>query len=125
MGNLSVRGNVFTGDDVLIDGLILQGANSKTVVFRALGPSLSAVGVPGALQDPTLELRDSNGAVLQANDNWQDAPNKSEIQAAGLAPTDLRESAVLLSLPAGNYTTIVRGANGSMGIALSEAYRLP
>ena len=126
LGNLSVRADVQTGDNVLIDGIILRGGTSQRVVFRALGPSVKSGGnpVPGTLQDPTLELHDSNGALLQSNDDWQTGPNATDIQNAGLAPSDSRESAILMSLPAGNYTSIVRGKDNATGIALSEAYKL-
>jgi len=121
LGNLSVRGDVQTDDKVLFDGLILQGGIPKRVLFRALGPS---VPVPGALQNPILELHSGNGTLLATNDNWRDATNASEIQATGLAPTDDRESAILVTLVPGNYTTIVRGVNKTTGIALAEAYKL-
>jgi hypothetical protein len=80
--------------------------------------------VPGSLQDPTLEVHDGNGTLLRSNDNWKDAPNMTEIEASGLAPTDDHESAILLTLPAGNYTSIVRGVDRTTGIALAEAYKL-
>ena len=121
LGNLSVRANVGTDDNVLIDGVILRGDTPKRVIFRALGPSVT---VPGTLQDPTLELHDGNGGLLMSNDNWRDAPNMAEIQATGLAPADDRESAILMTLSAGNYTTITRGVNRTTGIALNEAYKL-
>lgn len=126
LGNLSVRADVETGDNVLFNGLILRGGTPKRVVFRALGPSLTANGspLPGTLQDPTLEVYDSNGNSLRANDNWKDAVNRSEIEGTGLAPTDDRESCVLLTLPSGDYTSIVRGKNGTTGIALAETYKL-
>jgi PKD repeat protein len=126
LGNLSVRASVQTDDNVLIDGLILQGGNQKRVLFRALGPSVQVNGtpVPGALQDPTLELHDGNGALLLSNDNWRDASNAADIQATGLAPGDDRESAILMTLAPGNYTTVVRGVNRTTGIALAEAYKL-
>jgi PKD repeat protein len=124
LGNLSVRALVQTDDDVLIDGVILRGGNSKRVVFRAIGPELHDRGVQGELQDPTLDVYDQNGTLLRTNDNWKDAPNSAEIQSAGLAPTDERESAILLTLPSGNYTSIVRGAGRTTGIALSEAFKL-
>ena len=126
LGNLSVRADVQTDDNVLIDGLILRGRNSSRVLFRALGPSVKSNGnpVPGSLQNPTMELRDQNGVLLQANDDWQQAPNASEIQSTGLAPSDSQESAILLSLTPGNYTSIVRGVNRTTGIALSETYKL-
>jgi hypothetical protein len=126
LGNLSVRADVGTDDNVLIDGLILRGGNPKRVLFRALGPSIKANGatIPGALQDPTLDVYDSNGAILRSNDNWHDAPNASDIQATGLAPPDDRESAVLLTLMPGNYTAILRGVNRTTGIGLAESYKL-
>jgi PKD repeat protein len=126
LGNLSVRASVQTDDNVLIDGLILQGGDPKRVLFRALGPSVQVNGapVPGALQDPTLELHDGNGALLLSNDNWKDAPNAADIQATGLAPGDDKESAILMTLAPGNYTTVVRGVNRTTGIGLAEAYKL-
>ena len=126
LGNLSVRASVGTGDNVLFDGLILQGGIPKRVLFRAMGPSIKSNGtpVPGTLQDPTLELHSENGTILGSNDNWRDAPNASDIQATGLAPPDDRESAILMTLTPGSYTTIVRGKNGTTGIALAEAYKL-
>jgi len=127
LGNLSVRASAETGDNVLFDGLILQGGTPKRVLFRALGPSIKVNGnaVPGTLQNPTLELHSGNGTLLASNDDWQDAPNAAEIQSTGLAPSDNRESAILMTLVPNNYTTIVRGKNGTTGIALAEAYKLP
>jgi PKD repeat protein len=126
LGNLSVRAQVQTGDNVLIDGLIIQKVTPKRVLFRALGPSVKTNGqtVPGALPDPTIEVYDSNGTLLRGNDNWKDAPNMSEIQGTGLAPSDDKESAVLLLLPPGSYTSVVKGAAGATGISLSEVYKL-
>jgi hypothetical protein len=126
LGNLSVRADVRTDDNVLIDGLILRGGNTKRVLFRALGPSVKVNGVqvPGAMQDPILELHDGNGTLMQTNDNWPDAPNPLEIQMTGLAPSDNHESAILLPLGPGNYTTIMRGVNRTVGIGLAEAYKL-
>jgi hypothetical protein len=124
LDNLAVRGLVGTDDNVLIDGLILRGENPKRVLVRVIGPSLTGKGVPDALQDPVLELHDGNGALIATNNNWQEADNASEIQATGLAPTDPRESAILVTLGFGNYTSIVRGVNRSTGIAVAEAYRL-
>jgi hypothetical protein len=121
LGNLSVRAEVHTDDDVLFDGLILRGGTPKRVLFRALGPS---VKISGTLHDPTLELHDGNGALLGSNDNWKSAPNAADIQATGLAPGDDHESAILTTISPGNYTTIVRGVNRTTGIALAEAYKL-
>jgi hypothetical protein len=115
---------VQTGDNVLIAGMIITGSDPKKVVFRALGSSVKANGavVGGNLEDPTLELRDGNGAVLTSNDNWKDSPQRAEIEANGLAPSDDRESAILRSLDPGRYTAIVRGKDNTTGIALVEAY---
>jgi hypothetical protein len=124
LGNLSVRADVRTDDNVLIDGVILRGDVPKRVLFRAMGPSLQASGVPGALLDPTLELHDGNGALLASNNDWRQAPNAAEIQATGLPPVDDRESAILMMLSPGNYTTITSGVTRSTGIALNEAYKL-
>jgi hypothetical protein len=122
LANISTRGPVETGDNVLIAGFILRG-NSATVLLRAIGPELTAHAVPNALQDPTMELRDVNGALLMANDNWKEN-QQTEITGTGIAPTDDRESAILKVLPAGHYTAIVRGKNGTVGVGLVEAYRL-
>jgi hypothetical protein len=121
LGNLAVRAPVQTDDNVLFDGLILQGGNPKTVVFRALGPSIP---VAGALQNPTLDVYDANGNLRASNDDWRHDPNASQIQAVGLAPTDDRESAVMVTLTNGNYTSIVRGVARTTGIGLAEAYKL-
>jgi glucose/arabinose dehydrogenase len=123
--NISTRGFVGTGDNVLIGGFILGGNGmvNCALLFRALGPSLTAFGVAGALQDPTLQLFNSSGVVIASNDNWKDT-QQAQIQATGLAPTDDRESAIYATLPAGAYTAIVRGANNTTGVALVEVYNL-
>ena len=123
--NLSARALTLTGDDVLIAGLIIGGQTSKQVLLRAIGPELHGHNVTGELQDPTLGLYDHNGTALRTNDNWQDALNHAQIQATGLAPGDDRESAILITLSAGGYTAIVRGANGTTGVAVIETYTLP
>lgn len=123
--NISTRGFVGFGDDVLIGGFIPGPSDRAPVklLFRALGPSIP---VSGNLQDPLLELHDGNGTTLIANDNWRDAANADEIQAIGIAPSDDRESAILTTLPASNsgYTAIVRGTNGLTGVGLVEVYAL-
>jgi hypothetical protein len=125
LANISTRGFVDTGNNVMIGGFINQRVATRVVV-RAIGPSLSAVGITGALQDPTLTLKDANGATLIYNDNWQDDPAQAaEIQQAGLAPTDPRESALVATLPPGGYTAIVSGKNNTTGVALVEVYALP
>ncbi|MGI8889431.1 MAG: hypothetical protein ACR2G0_01425 [Chthoniobacterales bacterium] len=127
LANISTRGQVQTGDNVLIGGLIVRGTDTQKVIVRALGPSLGQAGVAGALPDPTLELYDGNGARLATNDNWRDT-QQAEIAATGLEPSDRVEAAIVATLPASSsgvrYTAIVRGANGSSGIALVEAYAL-
>jgi len=91
------------------------------VVVRAIGPSLADLGVTGALQDPRLELFDSDGMMIQADDNWKDA-QQAEIEATGLAPSDDRESALVRDLAPGAYTAIVRGVGDTTGVGLVEAY---
>jgi hypothetical protein len=125
LANISTRGFVDTGDNVMIGGTIIVGSTSTQVLIRAIGPSLTNLGVPNALQDPTLELHDENGDLLDANDDWQDSPNKQAIINTTIAPTDDRESAVLATLPPGAYTAVVRGSGNSTGVALVEAYQLP
>ncbi|HXM32877.1 MAG TPA: S8 family serine peptidase [Chthoniobacterales bacterium] len=120
--NLSTRGSVGTGDNVLIGGVIVDGTAAKKVIVRAIGPS---VPVPGALADPTLELFDGNGQQIAFDDNWQDDPAQAAlIQASTIPPKDSRESALVETLNPGNYTAIVRGAGNSTGIALVEVYDL-
>ncbi|MDQ6808718.1 MAG: SGNH/GDSL hydrolase family protein [Verrucomicrobiota bacterium] len=125
LGNLSTRGFVGTGDNAMIGGLIIGSGDNPMVVFRAIGPSLSASNIANPLLDPTLELHDGNGALLRADDNWKDDPSQVQgIRAAQLAPTDDRESAIIAFLPPGNYTAIVRGTLDTTGVALVEAYRV-
>ena len=128
LANISTRGTVQTGDNVLIGGFIVTGTQPKKVIVRAIGPSLGNANppVPGALADPTLELHDGTGALLAMNDNWMDAPNMQEIIDSTIPPTDPAESAILTTLPANNaaYTAIVRGVNNATGVALVEAHDL-
>ncbi|PYJ86168.1 MAG: hypothetical protein DME70_08550, partial [Verrucomicrobia bacterium] len=125
--NVSTRGLVQHGDDVMIGGFIAAGGNGPTAfVLRALGPSLSSSGVANPLADPLMELHDPNGNTLLTNDNWQESEGqKADINAAGLAPSDPKESAMLMMLPPGAYTAVVRGNGGGTGIALVEIYQLP
>ena len=96
------------------------------VVARGIGPSLTAVGISGALPDPILELHNSGGGLIQANDNWQDDPEQAaEISARQRAPASPVESALVANLPPGPYTAILAGKNGGTGVALVEIYRLP
>ena len=123
--NISTRGRVQTRDNVLIGGFFVTGQNQRRVVVRAIGPSLNASGVrlPGRLEDPTLELFDANGALIVANDNWQDS-QETELAASGLAPAENAESAIVRLLDPGSYTAVVRGRNESTGLAVVEAYDL-
>jgi hypothetical protein len=124
LGNISTRGLVQTGDNVMIGGFIVRGDMPATVIVRAIGPSLTQYNVPNALQDPTLDLHDQTGAVIASNDNWMDAPNKQAIIDSGYAPSNSLESAILTTLDPGNYTAIVRGKNDTTGVALVEAFVL-
>ena len=121
--NLSTRGLVGSGNNVLIGGLIIGSGEPPVIVLRAIGPTLSNFGITQPLQDPTLELRDANGALIAFNNDWND-DTPTAVKATLLKPSDSRESAIVASLAAGNYTAIVRGKNGTTGVALVEAYRL-
>ena len=123
LANISTRGLVQTGDNVLIAGTIVFGQTAQRVLVRAIGPSLT---LPGKLADPTLELRDQNGGLLRSNDNWRVGGQEAEIIATGLAPTDDNESAIITMLPSNGaaYTAIVRGANNTTGVAVAEVYSL-
>jgi len=124
-GNISTRGFVETGTNVMIGGFILGGeSGNANVVVRALGPSLTAFGVAGALTDPTLELRDGNGALIKDNDNWKDT-QQADIEATGLQPANDLESAIFQTLAPGAYTAIVAGKDDLTGVGLVEVYRTP
>ena len=129
LANISTRGFVDTGDNVMIGGLIVgggSGGGTTRVIVRALGPS---VPVTGALGDPTLELHDGSGALVASNDNWKTRPDGSsqqaEIEATALQPSNDVESALVRTLPPGNYTAVVRGTNNTTGVGLVETYNLP
>jgi photosystem II stability/assembly factor-like uncharacterized protein len=126
LGNISTRGFVQTGENVMIGGFILEGASAPTrIVVRGIGPSLAQFGLSPVLADPTLELRDSNGATLVSNDNWQDDPaSAAQLSAAGFALSDTKESGIFTSLPPGQFTAILAGNNGGIGIGLVEIYNL-
>ena len=124
VSNLSTRGYVQTGANVLIGGFIVGGSVPSDVVVRALGPSLAQAGVSDVLADPTLDLRDSNGALVASNDNWSDT-QQAEIEASGLEPSDAREAAIYHTLTPGGYTATLADKNGDPGIGLFEVYRLP
>src|SRR5947199_6671399 len=119
--NLSARAHVFTGERILIAGLIIEGTENKAVLIRGLGPTLASFGVPAPLANPTLSLYDHTGALIAANDNWK-ATQQTQIHATGLAPPNDFEAAILISLPPGAYTAFLQGKAMTTGIGLSEVY---
>jgi hypothetical protein len=126
LANISTRGFVGTDDKVLIGGFVI-GGNGRAkgrVVVRALGPSLSAFGITGALQDPVLALKNANGSSVMSNDDWQES-QETEINQAGLAPTETRESALVTSLSDGNYTAVISGQDSETGVSVVEVYIVP
>ena len=122
LANISTRGFVDQGDNVLIAGTIVVGSGTTNVLFRAIGPSLP--NIPNAMQDPTLELHDGQGSIIARNDNWMDSPNKQAIIDSTIPPTNNAESAIVRTLTPANYTAIVRGVNNTTGIAVVEVYAL-
>jgi hypothetical protein len=132
LSNISTRSFVRTGDNVMIGGIIVQGTQPRRVIVRGIGPELTQYGVPNVLADPALELHDSTGALIAANDSWLHtiiggiitSNQVSAIRNSGHAPTDRRESAIIATLPPGNYTAIVHGVNNTTGVGLVEVYDL-
>jgi hypothetical protein len=124
LANLSTRAFVGTSDNIVIAGFMLGGSNTNDrIVVRGIGPSLTAAGLPNALADPVLELRDNNGTLLSANNDWQDNPvSAAELIAAGLAPTNNFEAAIATTLPPGGYTALLAGQNNGTGIGVVEVY---
>jgi hypothetical protein len=131
LGDLSTRGYVQTGDNVMIGGFIVPGTKPTGIILRAIGPELSKYGIPNVLADPTLELYDSAGALIASNDNWQQtavggivvANQVDDILKSGLAPGDHHESVINATLVPGTYTAIVRGVNDTTGVALLAGRR--
>jgi len=119
--NISARAHVFTGERVLIGGFIIDGAQSKTVLIRGIGPSLATFGIATPLADPILELYDHTGALIASNDNWQDT-QRVQIIDTGLPPANDLESAIIPTLPPRAYTAIVQGKAMTTGTALVELY---
>ena len=132
LGNISTRSFVQTGDNVMIGGFIVQGAQPKRLILRAIGPELTQHGVPDAMANPTLELHDETGALIASNNNWVQTiiggiittNQVRDIRNSGHAPTDPRESAIIATLQPGNYTAIVHGVNDTTGVGLVEVYDL-
>ena len=124
--NISTRGRVLTGNDVMIGGFVIEGSAPQTVVVTGIGPSLVGAGIPDALANPALTLvRSSDGVVLASNDDWISAPNAAQIQAAGFAPASASESAIMATLPPGAYTAILSGAGNTTGVGIIAVYTLP
>ena len=133
LGNISTRAFVQTADNVMIGGFIVQGTEPKRVIIRAIGPELGAppYNIPNSLANPTLELHNGTGALIGSNDNWRTTiiggiitmNEVAAIRASGYAPSDLRESAMIVNLPPGSYTAIVRGVANTTGVALCGSVR--
>lgn len=126
--NLSARAQTGTGDGVLIVGFVITGSKSLRVLLRAAGPSLAALGVPGVLADPQLDL--FRGSLqLDHNDDWRgDATISAAFEQAGAFRwSDLgsKDAAIVASLPPGPYTAIISGVRAGTGVALAEVYALP
>jgi hypothetical protein len=132
LGNISTRSFVQIGDNVMIGGFIVQGAGTKRVIIRAIGPELTQHGIANPLANPRLELHNATGALIASNDNWQTtilggiitSNQVNAIQNSGHTPTVATESAIIAELQAGNYTAIVRGVGNTTGVALVEVYDL-
>jgi hypothetical protein len=120
---VGARGFVGAGDDELISGVIIS-SGALPVLIRALGPSLADAGLPDVLQNPTLELRDSNGVLIYSNDDWREGGQEAEIIATGLPPANDLEAAAITFLSGGNYTAIVDGAGGTTGLGFLQMYSL-
>jgi hypothetical protein len=125
LGNISTRGFVDVDDNVMIAGLIVSPSNGTgtKILVRALGPTLGDFGVQGSLANPTLELVNSSGTVIRSNDNWK-SDQRSEIEAASLAPTHDEEAALVQTIPPGAYTAVVRGNDRTTGVGLVEVYHI-
>jgi hypothetical protein len=126
LANISTRGFVQADEKVMIGGFILGGSSNNTrIAIRGIGPSLSQFGLNPVLEDPTLALHDANGTLLIANDNWTDDPvSAGQLTANGLALSDEDESGIFTSLPPGQFTAILAGQDGGIGIGLIEIYNL-
>jgi hypothetical protein len=126
LANLSTRGFVQTGNNVMIAGFTLgNGPGSTDIAIRGIGPSLSSVGLSNVLADPTLELRDSNGTLMISNDDWQSDPvSAGKLTAHGLGLSNSKESGIYTTMTPGQYTAIIAGKSGGIGIGLIEIYHV-
>jgi matrixin len=122
--NISTRMRVGTADDVLIGGFIITGTQSKRIILRAIGPSLAASGIMGALSNPKMELHNSVGGLIASNDDWQQSSQAAQIASSGIPPNNPMESAIVATLAPGSYTAIVSGVNNTTGIGMIEGYEL-
>jgi hypothetical protein len=123
--NISTRGKVLTGDDVMIGGFVITGSGPQTVAIVATGPSLAQYGIASPLANPTITVvRSSDQAVVATNDDWASDANSAQLQAAGFAPPNSLEAGVYLTLPPGAYTAIVQGVNGGTGVAVIGVYKV-
>ena len=122
LANISTRGIVATGSDLLIAGFIVGTVDNSTVVVRSLGPSLSAAGIGDTLKDPSFTVYDQNGFALATNDNWRDDSSAPDLEQNQIAPSDDAEAATILHLPPGSYTAVTAGADGGTGVGLVEVY---
>jgi hypothetical protein len=126
LGNISTRGFVQTGNNVLIGGFILgNNTANATIAVRGRGPSLTQLGLSPVLADPTLEIHNSNGSILISNDDWETDPvSAAQLTANGLAPSDPKESGIFTTLPPGQFTAILAGKVNGVGIGVVEIYNL-
>ncbi|MEP6956757.1 MAG: hypothetical protein ABI883_08015, partial [Chthoniobacterales bacterium] len=124
LANVSTRGAVGIGEDVMIGGVIIGAGDEVITVVRAIGPSLTAAGVSNPLLDPTLELYNENGVLIGMNDDWK-LGQPEAAKATLLDPADDREAVIAASLVPGRYTAVVQGKNGATGVAVVEVYRVP
>ena len=125
LANISTRGFISTGNNIVIAGFVLSpGSSSDFIIIRGLGPSLGAFGLSPVLANPTLELRDSNGTLLKSNNDWYETQIEPPVFGTGLEPTHILESAIGATLPPGSYTALLSGVNGGTGLGLVEVYDL-
>ena len=122
--NVSTRGRVLSGDNVMIGGFVIGGNRSRRVIARALGPTLATRGVSGYLSNPQLAIYDSAGGEMAVNDDWRQSDQSAAITASGFQPPNDREPAIIMTLAPGAYTVIVRGIGGATGVGLVEVYDL-
>jgi hypothetical protein len=125
LSNISTRGSVGTVNDVMIGGFIVGGTTPKRVIVRGIGPTLGPLGIVNPLLNPSLQVFAGSVQIAQ-NDDWQSssAGDLAAIMASGRAPSSPQESAVILTLPPGAYTAILRGVNSTTGVGLIEVYDL-